>query len=303
MTMHPEQLTIPTDLVQRLVEDHFPQYRALPISALDAGGTTNAIFRIGASMTARFPLRKADPFAALNSLRAEQDAMREFGAHAKVAAPLPLGTGRPGQGYPMPWSLQSWLDGDVATPETHAATVSLAEDIAALIAGLRGAELRGRSFSGTGRGGNLPDHDRWMAECLKNSVGLLDVERLRSLWARLRLLPEAGPLRMSHKDLIPANLLVRGGRLSGVLDTGGFAPADPALDLVAAWHLFDGACRDVVRTRLRCSEIEWLRGAAWAYQQAMGLVWYYHETNPGMAALGRTTLTRLLGDAEITAGI
>jgi aminoglycoside phosphotransferase (APT) family kinase protein len=32
---------------------------------------------------------------------------------------------------------------------------------------------------------------------------------------------------------------VRGEHLVGVLDGGGFGPADPALDLVAAWHLLD----------------------------------------------------------------
>ena len=40
-------------------------------------------------------------------------------------------------------------------------------------------------------------------------------------------------------------------------------------------------------------DLEWERGKAWAFQQAMGLVWYYHQTNPTMAALGRRTLTRL----------
>ena len=44
---------------------------------------------------------------------------------------------------------------------------------------------------------------------------------------------------MSHGDLIPGNVLVSGGRLAGVLDVGGVGPADPALDLVAAWHLLE----------------------------------------------------------------
>jgi hypothetical protein len=38
---------------------------------------------------------------------------------------------------------------------------------------------------------------------------------------------------------IPGNVLVSGGRLAGVLNAGGLGPADPALDLVAAWHLLD----------------------------------------------------------------
>ena len=38
-------------------------------------------------------------------------------------------------------------------------------------------------------------------------------------------------------------------------------------------------------SELACGDLEWWRGAAWAFQQAMGLVWYYRETNPGMSAL------------------
>lgn len=36
------------------------------------------------------------------------------------------------------------------------------------------------------------------------------------------------------------------------------------------------------------------------FQQAMGLVWYYRESNPEMSALGRSTLGRILSDPEIT---
>jgi hypothetical protein len=47
--------------------------------------------------------------------------------------------------------------------------------------------------------------------------------------------------------------------------------------------------------------LEWARGAAWAFEQAMGLVWYYRESNPVMADLGRTTLGRILADPDIAA--
>jgi aminoglycoside phosphotransferase (APT) family kinase protein len=104
---------------------------------------------------------------------------------------------------------------------------------------------------------------------------------------------------MSHGDLIPANLLVRGERLAGVLDCGSFGPADPALDLISAWHLLDHKRREAVHASLGSSEVEWRRGAAWAFQQAMGLVWYYRDTNPTMSALGRSTLCRILEDPEI----
>jgi aminoglycoside phosphotransferase (APT) family kinase protein len=129
--------------------------------------------------------------------------------------------------------------------------------------------------------------------CFDRSEPLLDVPPLRRIWSQLRTLPRPTIDVMSHTDLIPGNIVVTNGRLAGVLDGGGFGPADPALDLVAGWHLLDAPARDVLRTQLGCGDHEWDRGAAWALQQAIGLVWYYIDTNPTMAQLGRSTLARL----------
>jgi aminoglycoside phosphotransferase (APT) family kinase protein len=82
-----------------------------------------------------------------------------------------------------------------------------------------------------------------------------------------------------------------------VLDGGGFRAADPALDLVSAWHLLGSDARDVLRCELSCSDLQWARGKAWAFEQAMGAYWYYLDTNPPMAEMGRTTLHRLLADS------
>ena len=93
-------------------------------------------------------------------------------------------------------------------------------------------------------------------DLLSGSVGLLDVPRLRALWAELRRLPQIDRDVMCHGDLIPPNVLVGGSRLVGVLDSGGFAVADPALDLVGAWHLFDDGPRAVLREALGYSEVQ-----------------------------------------------
>ncbi|MDX8434718.1 aminoglycoside phosphotransferase family protein [Mesorhizobium abyssinicae] len=297
--MHSDQIHIDADIVRAMVFDQFPEHRHEKIEQLGAIGTVNAIFRIGSSVAARFPLRAMAPVECANMLRNEAAAMTEFAAHSSVACPRPLGLGQPGPLYPLPWAMQSWIEGDVATHDGLAASATFARDIARLIASLRAATTHGCRFDGQGRGGSLPDHDEWMSICFNNSEGLLDVSRLRRIWARLRELPPSGPDVMGHRDLIPANLLVRGDRLVGVLDCGSFGPADPALDLVAAWHLFDRSRRETVRAHLGSSQLEWQRGAAWAFQQAMGLVWYYRSTNPAMSALGRSTLSRIIDDLEI----
>ena len=55
--------------------------------------------------------------------------------------------------------------------------------------------------------------------------------------------PSAAGEVMAHGDLIPGNVLVCDGRLAGVIDVGGPGPADPALDLVGAWHLLEAGPR------------------------------------------------------------
>lgn len=75
---------------------------------------------------------------------------------------------------------------------------------------------------------------------------------------------------MSHGDLVPGNVLVSGGQLAGVIDVGGLGPADPALDMVAAWHLPGPGPRQVFRDDLQCDNVDWERGKAWALEQAMG---------------------------------
>jgi aminoglycoside phosphotransferase (APT) family kinase protein len=264
-----------------------------PIRQVPAAGTVNAIFRLGEDLAARFPLRPQPERRARDWLRAEAAAMRGFAEVSSVAAPRPVAIGEPGEGYPLPCSVQTWLPGADATVEDPSASIAFARDLATLIARLRRADTRGRSFRGKGRGGHLPDHDEWMETCFRESSGLLDVPRLRAMWAELRTSPEVDADVMCHGDLIPPNLLVRGGRLAGVLDSGGFAAADPALDLVSAWYLLDDGPRDLLREALGCSEVQWRRGMAWAFQQSMGLVWYYAQSNPAMSACGRRTLQRL----------
>jgi aminoglycoside phosphotransferase (APT) family kinase protein len=297
VAMHEDQVDVTRDLVRLLVDDQFPKWRQLCLQEVIAEGTDNAIFRIGADLAARFPLHAQESDAAWVSLESEARALRELAVSSPVPTPVPVALGAPGHGYPLPWAVQTWLPGRVASQEDAGSSVAFAEDLAGLITDLRAVDTQGRPFSGRGRGGHLPDHDAWMDVCFQRSEGLLDVDRLRRLWGELRLLPREGADVMSHKDLIPGNVLVRDGRLAGVLDGGGFGPADPGLDLVAGWHLLERAPREALRRSLGCGEVEWGRGMAWAFEQSMGLVWYYAESNPIMSGLGRRTLTRLLDEA------
>ncbi|MGY4857238.1 aminoglycoside phosphotransferase family protein [Cryobacterium sp. AP23] len=294
MKMHEDQVQVNAATVRRLIAAQFPQWQTEPVSTLATDATVNSIFRIGSALSARFPLRADDPGAARSALEAEAAATRELAAHSTAPVPTPVAIGVPGHGYPLHWSVQTWVPGQVATPDSAAASPAFARDLAGFIGGLRRADTVGRRFAGEGRGGPLQGQDEWMEACFRASGDLLDVAGLRLLWAELRAAPSRGPDVMSHRDLIPPNVLVEDGRLVGILDGGGFGPADPALDLVAAWHLLDADRRNILREALGSDDIEWQRGRGWAFAQAMGLAWYYRHSNPGASRLGQSTLARLM---------
>ncbi|MFJ5897977.1 aminoglycoside phosphotransferase family protein [Streptomyces sp. NPDC093064] len=295
--MHANQLTVPPTTVRALVDQQFPEWRSLPIRSIAAQGTVNAIFRIGDRFAARFPLESADVESARRRLECEVEAARELVGRIRFPTPEPVALGEPGAGYPLPWSVQTWLPGTVADDEDPGESVAFARDLADLIGDLRAIDTAGRTFAGTGRGGDLQSHDAWMETCFRHSERLLDVPRLRHIWSTARELPRSAPEDvMAHGDLIPGNMLVSAGRLAGILDVGSFAPADLSLDLVSAWHLLEAGPRQVLRDRLGCDDLEWQRGKAWAFVQAMGLVWYYIESNPTMSRLGQRSLERILAD-------
>jgi aminoglycoside phosphotransferase (APT) family kinase protein len=294
--MHENQLSLSRSDAVRLVRELLPSVTEEEITAVESTGTVNYLYRVGKRHAAKFPMQSEDADKVRATLVAEHAAMREFAAVSTVSSPLPVVVGEPDEKYSLPWSIQTWIDGEIATTRSVASSTVFAEDLATLIASLRAADTRDRVFSSEGRGGDLTAHDEWIAYCLERSGGLLPVDRLRRAWASLRSLPRHGDDVMSHKDLIPGNVLLNAGRLVGILDSGGFGPADPALDLVAAWHMLDSGRRNIIRAKLAIGDLEWSRGAAWAYAQAIGLVWYYVDSNPTMSALGRSTIDRLLMD-------
>ena len=115
-------------------------------------------------------------------------------------------------------------------------------------------------------------------------------------WERLSA---AGPWRRPpvwvHGDLLPGNLLLRDGRLVGLIDFAGAGVGDPACDLMVFWHVLGRSDRACVRRRLGLDDDTWHRGAAWALAQALVALPYYRHTNPHMTASARYAIRAVLG--------
>jgi len=292
--MHAGQLDVTTELVEGLVREQFPERSALVVRPVSSHGTVNALFRIGDELVARFPIMPGDPQETRKELGDEADAARRLLAISPYPTPEPIAIGEPGEGYPLPWAVYSWLDGTIAYDAEVAGSTAFAKDLARFALALRAAPTEGRVFTGKWRGGVLISQDEAVADGLKRNRGMIDVDALAGLWAGLRTTPRTEPDSWTHRDLMPGNLLVADGRLAGVIDVGTLTVADPAIDLQPAWNLLDAQARSVFRATLGSDDDEWRRGMGWAFAQAVNCLWYYVETNPVMSRTAHHTLTALL---------
>lgn len=317
--MHANQIVVTPATVARLVGEQFPDWRRMPVAAVRSHGTVNAIFRIGPDLVARLPLEGSTgggvtsggiagtgshmnlPAAVVEGTRrellGEMEAARRLRLVSPVATPEPVALGAPGTGYPLPWSVYRWVPGTPAGETRDADTPRFAEQLAGFVNAVRALPSGGRTFEGSRRGGRLTEHDTYVSEGLRRSAGLIDTARLAALWDRLRTSARTEPDVWTHGDLMPGNLLLDERGLSGVIDVGQLAVADPALDLQPAWNLFTQRPRDAYRAALGCDDAMWERGMGWAFAQAIGCLWYYRVTNPVMSRTARRTLQALLDAA------
>ena len=109
--MHADELETDDALVRRLLAGQFPQWAELPIEALPAGGTDNAIYRLGDQLSVRLPRRRD---WAAGSLDKEFEWLPKLAPLLPLAVPTPVARGAAGDGYPHEWAVYNWLDGEDA---------------------------------------------------------------------------------------------------------------------------------------------------------------------------------------------
>jgi aminoglycoside phosphotransferase (APT) family kinase protein len=95
---------------------------------------------------------------------------------------------------------------------------------------------------------------------------------------------------------MPGNLLLQGGKLTGVIDWGELGVGDPACDLMVAWNLLAVDTRSVFRAELGVDDATWARGRGWALSTGLVALPYYWTTNPVLAANARYRIREVLLD-------
>jgi aminoglycoside phosphotransferase (APT) family kinase protein len=277
MRVHEDELEIDDALVRALVREQFPEWAELPLERA-GDGTVNVIFRLGDELSVRLP-RRAER-------EQIEDEILERVAALPVEVPQLVAVGRPGAGFPWEWAVHTWLDGELPS-------VDLAlDDVATLVEAVQRLDTRGATDPGYGRGRSLAARDAGVRDALDrvHAPGALE------LWERAAAAPEwEGERVWVHADLDRRNVLVRGGRLTAVLDWGGAGIGDPAVDLMVAWKLLAPADREPFRERLRVDDATWLRAQGWVLSQALSALAYYTpESNPPIHAEATRWLAAVL---------
>ncbi|MGH8793135.1 MAG: aminoglycoside phosphotransferase family protein [Stackebrandtia sp.] len=293
--MHSDQVDITVETVAGLVAAQFPRWRDLPVRALTSHSTVNALFRLGEEIVLRFPLRPGLGSDLREELVREQDNARRAAAHVPLAVPEPLGLGEPGEGYPGWWTAYRWISGEIASGRGIVGDFEgFARDLAGFVRAFHGMDVGGRTWDGLSRGGPLSARDADVRRALADGAGLADAAGLAQAWARCLDAPGNQADVWIHADLMPGNLLVRGGRLAAVIDFGAVCVGDPAVDLMPAWNLLTSGARETYRRALGVDDATWERGRGWAVVQAAIALPYYADTNPVMAESARRTLDAVL---------
>ncbi|WP_433319814.1 aminoglycoside phosphotransferase family protein [Micromonospora sp. CA-269861] len=286
---------IDVTLVRRLVAEQFPQWAHLPVRPVEVDGWDNRTFHLGGTMTARLP---SGAGYALQVAK-EQRWLPVLGPQLPVQIPTPLAHGRPGAGYPYPWSVYLWIDGQTARAERIDDLTRFATDLAAFLRALRSVDTTGGPAAGphsAWRGGPLSTYDAETRAAIDAHRERIPVDTVTGIWQAALDATWAGPAVWFHGDIADGNLLVREGRLAAVIDFGCSGVGDPACDTVIAWTLLHGPSRNAFRAALGLDDATWARGRGWALWKALITL---DNPDPAKAGWARHVLGELLAEQSV----
>jgi aminoglycoside phosphotransferase (APT) family kinase protein len=297
MRMHADEIEIDVPLVRHLLAEQFPYWADLPMEPVLPRGTDNALYRLGEQMVVRLP--RLERVAA--TLEKEIAWLPRLAPLLPLAVPIPLAEGMPTEEYPCPWAIYTWLEGESAVAQNIADPTQFAADLAGFIVALLAIDPSGGPEPGEHnffRGVPLAERDADTRASIVALADEIDVEAVTVAWEDALAAPlwEGAPVWI-HGDLDARNLLVRGGRLSAVIDFGGLGVGDPACDVMVAWKVFSAEAREIFRAQLGVDEATWRRSRGWALSQAlMALSYYTMETNPTLVLESRRWMAEILAD-------
>jgi aminoglycoside phosphotransferase (APT) family kinase protein len=296
--MDSKQLMIDVPLVRRLIGTQFPQWKDLPVRPVALSGWDNRTFHLGEEMLVRMP--SATEYAL--QVEKEHKWLPKLAPFLPLPIPAPLAMGEPAEGYPWRWSIYRWLEGETAASAPIADLPAFATSLAQFLIALQSIDPTDGPLPGPHsfyRGGALMTYDRETRQAIAALKGKIDVDAATEVWETALATTWHGLPVWVHGDVSAGNLLVKGGRLSAVIDFGQLAIGDPACDLAIAWTLFKGQSREVFRAMLPLDAGTWARGRAWTLWKALIIAAGFTNPNNFEAAQCWRIIDEVLADHKV----
>ena len=286
---------IDASLARRLIDSQFPQWSHLPIAAVELDGWDNHSFRLGSELTVRLP--SGNWYA--EQVAKEQRWLPVLAPQLPLPIPTPVARGEPGCGFPYPWSVYRWLDGEPAATARVRDFTDFATTLATFLTALARIDATGGPAPGRHnffRGGPLSTYEEETFQAIDALGDEIPAEDVKRVWVAATAGSwERDPVWF-HGDVADGNLLVRDGRLAAVLDFGCSGVGDPACDTVIAWTFLSGASRDRFRAALDVDSGTWSRGRGWALWKALITLVEQLERDAPEPAAPRREIDRIVAD-------
>ncbi|MEU0175250.1 aminoglycoside phosphotransferase family protein [Streptomyces massasporeus] len=297
--MTDSDIQITADLVRDLLREQHPDLAGLAIREV-AGGWGSQMWRLGDELAVR--MQRMDPTPELQLK--ERRWLPVLAPRLPLPVPTPVRFGEPSERFPKYWTVMTWVPGE---PLDHC-SISRGTHAADTLAGF----LRALHVEAPPEAPISSDFGAHPKKCTDgfdhffHAVVPDDIaDDVRAVWDDAVAAPEwEGPPLWVHGDLHPANVVVRDGTLSGIVDFGAMFAGDPAWDLAAAWVLLPaGTASRFFDTYVNADEATIRRARGLAAMKSLFLMLMGHNGDRGLPGgkpnwgpVGRAALDRVLQD-------
>lgn len=271
-------------VVRSLLSEQVPHLASACLRHVGSGWD-NDLWRLGEDLVVRLPRRASAAPLILHEAWA-------FERLPDARVPHAVHVGTPSDVFAFPWLLSPWTPGVPASDLPRAQRTGWAGDLADLLSSIHAVDAHGAPVNAV-RGGALSSRAEAVHARLRgmddDAAAVVSSAFEEGATAR----PFAGAPALVHADPHPANMIIADGRLAALIDFGDVTAGDPAVDLAAAWLVFDALGRSAFIGRMPShDEATWLRARGWAAVIASALL-SASDDRPGLLRCGRETVAQL----------